>query len=76
MILCNKEEPNLKVIFFGVSVRKNQSLFEWRQTRKQYINTYIDIWIDLKKMTLHKKDDFKLASSLSALVFTPNYPNM
>ena len=33
----NKGEPTLKVIFFAMSLRKNQSVFEWRQIRKHIL---------------------------------------
>ena len=48
-----KRWPSLKSSFFAVSVRKDQSKFELRPTRKQYI----EIWIDFYKLT-RQKDDF------------------
>ena len=49
----------VKVIVFGVSVRKNwKSIFIWIATNQKAVHTYFDIWIDFQKMTLHKKDDF------------------
>jgi hypothetical protein len=45
-----KEKPSLKVIFFDVSVHKNQSRFEWPPIRKQYF----EILIDFKELRWQK----------------------
>ena len=57
---ATKEKPSLKVIFFAVSVRKNQSKFQ---------NTAIllggsQIWIALLQTDTEKNIAFKLGCSL------------
>ena len=42
-----KEMQSLELIFYIVSVRKNQSRFKWQPIRKQYF----DIWIDFYLLT-------------------------